>query len=56
MRKGDRVRHLNETDFKKYGVLEIWEIKNGYATCRHGDFDNFCVLTILLTDIKKIVE
>ena len=52
-KKEDRVRHKDEKNFKKYGVMEIWEIKNGYATCRYGDYNNFALITGLLTDIQK---
>lgn len=46
-RKGDRVRHINEQLNAQYGIMEIWEIKNGDAVCRYGDFHNISVATFL---------
>lgn len=51
--KGDRVRHINEQINKQYGIMEIWEIKNGYATCRYGDYSNYGTVTFLLSELIK---
>lgn len=55
-KKGDRVRHIDKMMFDKYGVLQIWEIKNGNAVCRYGDFSNFGVVTVAFTEIPRLVE
>ncbi len=54
IRKGDRVRHIEESLYEKYGVLEVWEIKNGYAVCRFGDFSNFGIVDVEITSLKRI--
>lgn len=51
-KKGNRVRHINEEKDIKYGVMEIWEIKNGYALCRYGDYYNFSTVTFHLKELK----
>ncbi|MNJ83831.1 hypothetical protein D3C87_12570 [compost metagenome] len=51
--KGDRVRYLDKGLDTQYGVMEVWEIKRGYATCRFGDFHNFSVVTVKISDLKK---
>jgi hypothetical protein len=50
--KGSRVRHINEQLNKQYGVMEIWEIKNGFAICRYGDYYNLATVNIPLSDLK----
>lgn len=53
MQKGDRVRHIDKQTDSKYGVMEILEIKNGYATCRYGDYYNMSLVTFPLSELKK---
>lgn len=50
--KNSRVRHINPETDRVYGVMEVWEIKNGYATCRYGDFSNLGVVTFPLSELK----
>lgn len=54
--KGDRVRHIDEQTDKRYGVMEIWEIKNGFVTCRYGDYFNVSIVTFPLSELKKSVN
>ena len=51
--KGDRVRHINEQIDKQYGIMEVWDIKNGYATCRYGDYSSLGVVTFSMTELKR---
>jgi len=51
--KGDRVRHINEQIDKQYGIMEVWEIKNGYATCRYGDYSSYGIVTFPVAVLKK---
>lgn len=54
IRKGSRVRHIDSDLYKQYGVLEVWDIKNGFAVCRHGgDFSTFGLITV---EIMKLVK
>lgn len=47
-----RVRHINPDLDKKYGVMEVWTIKNGEATCRFGDYLNFSIVTFPISQLK----
>lgn len=53
LQKGDRVRHIDEQLNAQYGVMEIWEIKNGHAICRHGDYFDLAVVTFSLDQLQK---
>lgn len=52
MKIGDRVRHKDEKKNKKYGLMEILDIKNRFAVCRSGDFNNLCVFTFPLSELR----
>ena len=56
MRVGERVRHIKEEDFLKYGVLEVWDITGVSATCRYGDFGDVNIITIALTELKLMTR
>ena len=53
MKKGDRVRHIDKSIDIKYGVMEIWEIKNDYATCRYGDYYNMSLVSFKISELRK---
>jgi hypothetical protein len=40
IKEGSRVRHRNSEIDAKIGVMKVFSIKNGYATCASGDFHN----------------
>jgi hypothetical protein len=48
----DRVRCTDETLNAKYGILEVWEIKGGFAVCKFGDFSTMSIVTVRLSDLK----
>ncbi|MDB5228280.1 MAG: hypothetical protein JWN78_2473 [Bacteroidota bacterium] len=52
----NRVRHIDKELDKLYGILQVWELKGEYATCRYGDFHNFNIVTLNVSDIKKVDE
>jgi len=54
--KGSRVRHIDEELDKKYGIMEIWEIKNGFAACRYGDYYYFATVNFPLAELKVVNE
>jgi hypothetical protein len=51
--KGDRVRYIDKDLNSQHGVMEVWEIKGDYATCRFGDFHNFSLVTVKLSELTK---
>lgn len=50
--KQSRVRHIDPEQDKKYGIMEVWEIKNGNATCRYGDYANFTIATFPISELR----
>ncbi len=39
IQKGSRVRHKNSEIDTIKGIMQVFEIKSGYAICGYGDFD-----------------
>ena len=54
IQKGSRIRHRNPDIDKLKGVMIVFEIKNGFATCGYGDFARLGqgAETYLISDIK----
>lgn len=51
MRSGDRVRHIDEQLFEKWGYLQVLEVKNGIAFCLAGGY-NMQPITVSVDDLK----
>ncbi|MBS2101217.1 hypothetical protein [Carboxylicivirga linearis] len=53
IQKGSRVRHKNSKIDAIKGVMQVFEIKNGYAVCGFGDFERFGqgMETYLISDL-----
>lgn len=41
IRKNSRVRHTNPEINEKMGIMSVFEIKNGFAVCAKGGFENY---------------
>lgn len=50
----DRVRHIDETLFQKYGMMEVWEIKGEAIKCRYGTFHTVRLETFERKDLKVV--
>ena len=50
----DRVRHIDETQFQKYGMMEVWEIKGEDIKCRYGTFHTVRLVTIKRNELKVV--
>lgn len=54
IKKGSRVRHKNEEIDKVKGIMFVFEVKNGFATCAKGSFENLGqgMETYKISDLK----
>lgn len=51
--EGDRVRHIDETMFKQYGVLIVVNKKGDYAFCYVGNPYNTNIRTFKTSELTK---
>jgi hypothetical protein len=50
----DKVRHLDESQFQKYGMMEVWEIKGEQIKCRYGTFHTVRLESFNKTELKIV--
>ena len=50
----DRVRHKDEAQFQKYGMMEVWEIKGEMIKCRFGTFHTVRLEIFKLEELKVV--
>ncbi len=55
IRPNDRVRFVDNEKDKKYGVLTVFSVKNGFALVAKGDYANLGdhKMTVELVELKK---
>lgn len=54
IQKGSRVRHKKSEIDEIKGIMQVFEIKNGYAICGYGDYDRLGqgMETYQISDLK----
>ncbi len=53
MERGDRVRHINESEFERYGILTIENVKGDYVLCYIGDPYNMKIKLFKISELTK---